>query len=119
MLDKTITSALVTLRLQMIRSGSDLAHVDALLIGRGIDPASLHVPRQYPADSCGHGEIKLMVLGLLREGPRTAAEIVAAFHAGKPDMSLKVARLRVWRAIYKMGRSGVMAKDGNAWNLRC
>ena len=106
MLDKTIDSALVTLRLQMIRAGSDVAPVDALLVGRGIDPASLHVPRQYPADSCGHGEIKRMVLGMLRQRPRTAGDIVAAFHASKPDLALSVARVRVWRAVYKMGRSG-------------
>ena len=36
MQDKTITSALCQLRLQLIRAGQTLAHVDALLMQRGV-----------------------------------------------------------------------------------
>ena len=42
MLDKTITSALLVLRKRLILTGSgSLAHVNALLAERGIDPATL------------------------------------------------------------------------------
>ena len=117
MQDKTITSALCQLRLQLIRSGQAVTHVDALLVQRGVDPASLHVPRQYPADSCGHGEIKLLVIMELRTGPKTARQIVQTFMDHHPALAIDVARARVWRAMWKMGRSSVAVKEGKAWRL--
>ena len=43
MIDKTITNALIELRKQIIRGRLDiLAHVDALLMARGVDPAMQH-----------------------------------------------------------------------------
>ena len=53
MLDKSITSALLALRAQIIRGNLDgLDNVEALLVQRGIDPAAHHVPRPIPRDSC-------------------------------------------------------------------
>ena len=50
MLDKTITSALLQLRAQIIRGRLDgLAHVQALLLARGVDLAGHYVARAYPA----------------------------------------------------------------------
>ena len=121
MQDKTITNALGQLRLQLIRSGADLIHVDALLAQRGVDPDSLHVPQWIPDDSCRKGEIRLMILGALCMGPKTASQLVQAFRDQRPEMALDVVRVRVWRAVYKMGRSGVAMKYGNprahVWKL--
>lgn len=116
MQDKTITSALCQRRLQLIRSGQTLDHVDALLVQRGVNPASLHVPR-YPADSCRHGEIRLAVIGELQTGPKTASQLVTAFHALHPDMALATARTRVHRSVYKMGRAGMAIRTGMKWAL--
>ena len=117
MQDKTITSALCQLRLQLIRSGQTLAHVDALLVQRGVNPASLRVPRIYPADSCRHGEIRLVVIGELRMGPKTASQLVTAFQTLHPDMALATARTRVHRSVYKMGRAGTAIRSGMKWAL--
>lgn len=118
MLDKTITNALLALRAEIIREDLDgLAHVDAILIARGVNPALQHVRRKIPRDSCKQREVKRLVLEALRTGPKRPAEIGAHFMARKPEIAPDRAMIRVYRAIYKMRDQGVVGKDGLAWRL--
>ena len=118
MLDKSITSALLALRAQIIRGNLDgLDHVEALLVQRGIDPAAHHVPRPIPRDSCKLREVKLIIIAALRDGPKRPAEIGVYFMACKPEITPDRAMIRVYRAIYKLRDSGGIVSDGGVWRL--
>jgi len=117
MLDKTITSALCALRKQMIRAGHDLAHVDALLRQRGVDPATVRAAKPLPADSCRHGEIKVAIIAALRNGPLSAGQVVLAFHTQRPDLPFLTARKRVYRAGEHLIDRGQVVRDGGRWRL--
>ena len=116
MQNRTIDSALCQLRATIIRDGLDgLVHVEALLVMRGV--ALPHVPRKIPADSCGQGEVKRIVLASLRGGPKTATQIGADFMAARPEIASARAMRRVWRAVYKMRDAGVVRREGLMWGL--
>ncbi len=116
MLDKTITSALLQLRAQIIRGKLDgLDHVEALLLARGVELP--HVPRPTPADGCAQHEISRAIYTALRGGPKRAGEVVAAFHAQRPDMAFNVVQRRVYRAGEKMILRGVVGRDAGRWRL--
>jgi hypothetical protein len=118
MIEKTITSALVNLRAHIIRDGIDgLDHVNALLVMRGIDPGKLRVGRKMPADSCRQSEVRMIVIQVLRGGPKRPCEIGAHFMACKPSIAPDRAMVRVYRGIYKMRDRGVVVRDGGAWRL--
>lgn len=118
MLDKSIDSALLALRAQIVRdNGKGQDHVEALLRLRGIDPSVHHVRRRIPRDSCKQREVKRLVLEALRHGPKSPREIGAYFMACKPEVAPDRAMIRVYRAIYKMRDRGVVAKDGQLWAL--
>ena len=118
MLDKTITSALLNLRAQIIRSKLEgLEHVNALLVARGVDPAAQYVRRKIPQDSCKQREVKMIVLKALRSGPKRPKEIGAYFATCKPDIVPDRAMIRVYRAIYKMRDRGGIVSDGGVWRL--
>lgn len=118
MLDKTITNALLALRAKTIRDGlGGIEHINALLIARGIDPTQQHVRRKIPSDSCKQRELKMIVLGAVRTGPKRTPEICQHLMACKPGMSRESAMKRVYRAIYRMRDRGVLVQDGLAWRL--
>ena len=118
MLDKTITSALINLRRQIIRGKLDgLPHIDALLVQRGIDPAAHRVGQPMPSDRCRSGEVRVIILEALRSGPKRPSEIGAAFMARKPDIPRDRAMIRVYRAIYKMRDQGTVAGSDGMWRL--
>ena len=117
MLDKTIDSALCQLRATIIREGQDgLSHVEALLSMRGV--VLPHVPRKIPDDSCACGELKLIVLAAIRDGPKTTGEIIAWFMAVKPHVPRALAMQRAYRAIYRMRDGGVVRCEGRLWGLK-
>lgn len=118
MLDKTIISALLNLRKQIIRDGlTGLDHVNALLAARGIDTARLHDPQVWPVGSRGQRGIQLLVLASLRAGPKTPAQIGADFMAAKPGLARERAMIRVYRTIYKLRSKGLVVKIGLTWGL--
>lgn len=118
MLDKTINNALLRLRAQIIRDGLEgLQHVEAMLLLRGIDPASHYVRRKIPLDSCKQRELKIIVLDALRSGPKTAREIAQAFMRRKPEIAPDRAKIRVHRATYKMRDAGVLVGNAGVWRL--
>ena len=112
MLDKTITSALLNLRAQIIRGKSDgLEHVEALLVARGVDPAAQHVPRKANA-AFRHSELRQIIFAALREGPQSSRAIADRVQASSLHLTTFRARHKVHRAIWKMKDMGLVAKDG-------
>lgn len=118
MLSKTITSALLNLRVQIIRDGlGGLDHVEALLVARGVDPARHRVGHKKPADSCRQGEVRLIIIDAVRDGPKRPCDIGAAFMARKTHIARDRAMTKVYRAIYKMRDQGVVAGCDGMWRL--
>lgn len=101
MQDKTIDSALLALRKQIIRSKSEgLAHVEALLTLRGVA-----MPMVLPAkkrDAARRGQMRALVLEALREGPKPLREIVAHVAARRPELEPRAAYMRTTQALVRM-----------------
>lgn len=104
--EKSIARVLYYIRAEAIRDGLDgLDHVDALLTLRGHDPEAYHVPQKAPK-RFKRGQLKRMLMELLREGPDTArglAERVAAQVEGVEASDI-LASVRVQLSV--MGRQG-------------
>lgn len=107
MLDKSIDAALLALRKQIIRGdGNGLAHVEALCLMRGLE-----LRRVAPAqrkDAARKGETARLVIGALRDGPRSRADIVALLAASKPDLDHLTCYRRIDRAITKLQAKGAV-----------
>lgn len=118
MIDKTITSALLALRKQIIWDGLDgLEHVNALLMARGIDPAGLNtVPRQL-AQACARRGIQMLVLASLRTGPKTHTQIATALVAARPSLEPGRVAACVYRAVYKLSDKGLVRREGRLWGM--
>jgi glycerol-3-phosphate dehydrogenase len=113
MLDKTITSALLNLRAQIIRGKLDgLEHVEALLVARGVDPAALHVPQQIAQ----RRDTSRLALNALRDGPKRAKEVAQHVMAatGMPERQAKAI---MYQAVYNLHRRGLVVKNGRVWGL--
>ena len=118
MLDKTITSALLALRAQIIRERREgLVHVEALLIARGIDPARHIVRAKRKPDVAGRGIMRLMVLDALRDGPKGLADVTASVTARRQDISPDAAHKRTALVLSKMKVAGVVGREGHVWRL--
>lgn len=113
MLDKSITSALLALRAQIIRDGLEgLEHVNALLLARGVDPAAHHVPRKFAQ----RRDTSRLALEALRTGPKRG-EDVSRYASSVTDMTYEQARGRMYQALHGLRRRGLVAKDGRVWML--
>ena len=118
MLDKTITSALLALRAHIIHQRRDgLAHVEALLIARRVDPARHIVRAKRKPDVAGRGIMRLMVLDALRYGPRCLADVVASVAAIRQDISPEAAHKRTALVLSKMKVAGAVGREGRLWRL--
>ena len=116
MLDKTITNALLHLRAQIIRGKLDgLAHVEALLVARGV--ALPRVPQPHARNSLPRRAMSAMLIEALRDGPKggVAAARYVADH--QPSISYKEAQARVHQALARMVVNGFAVKDGGVWRL--
>ena len=116
MLDKTITSALLNLRAQIIRDKRDgLGHVEALLVARGVGlPA---VPRQRPADTFRRSRLRRLILDGLRGGPVRSALLIEQVMAKQPSVLRIDATHRVHNVLWKMKVSGLVVREGRLWRL--
>ncbi len=120
MQDKSINGALLALRKQIIRRDLDgLAHVEALLVMRGVD-----MPRVMPARracAAGQGQSRAMVLDALRDGPKLRKDIVRHVASRRPEIPPDVAYARVDRVLWKMRKVGLIDRgfgpDGCLWKL--
>lgn len=117
MLDKSIDSALLNLRRQMCRAGQDLAHINALLAQRGIDPSAL--PATYRSGAqAKRGETKRAVIAALAGGPKRGADVARHMCQQEPDLSYTTATARVHPALARMAEGGLVVRDGGQWRLR-
>ena len=114
MLDKTITNALLHLRVQTIRENLDgLEHVEALLRMRGVDLAKHHVPRKFAQ----RRDTSILALNALRDGPKTGKE-VSLHAAAATGMTYEEARARLYQALHNLRRKGWVVKDGKMWAVK-
>jgi len=91
MQEKSIINALLQIRMETVQAGQDASHVNALLLSRGYDPASHHVPRKIPDDSFKRMALQRLILDALRGGPQTGPDIAAYVMAQRPQISYDTA----------------------------
>ncbi len=116
MQDKTIDSALLALRKQIIRGNLDgLDHVESLLTLRGV-----HMPRVLPAkplDQAGKGIMAYMALQALRNGPQTAINVSKCIALQRPEISFAKAHKLTANALTKLKYRGLVLHDGKMYGL--
>ena len=118
MLDKTITSALLNLRAQIIRDKLEgLEHVNALLVARGVDPAAHIVRAKRKGDAARRGIMRMMVLNAMRDGPKRYTEIAAIAGLRRPDIALDSMQRRTAQVLVKLQIAGAVTREGRLWGL--
>lgn len=98
MLDKTITNALLQLRVQIIRGNLDgLDHVEALLLARG---AGLpRVARPHASNSLPRRAMGLLLVEALWDGPKGGVALACYVAEHQPSISYREAQARVTRIV--------------------
>ena len=117
MQEKSIINALLQIRVETVQAGQDASHVNALLLSRGFNPASHHVPRKKPADSFRQAELKCLILDALRDRPMTGKEIAAYVVEQRPHISPKDAYERVYCGLARMKRGAIVQRVGRLWGF--
>lgn len=116
MLDKTIDSALLHLRKQIIRGdGKGLEHAEALLAMRGIPMPRVLPPKRK--DVAGKGMMRRMVTEALRDGPLPMSQLEARLAALRPDLSPWDTHHRLMACLYRMRKAGMVRGGGGKWWL--
>ena len=114
MQDRTIDNALLALRKQVIREGTEgQDHVEALLQMRGVD-----MPHVLPAkrkDVAGKGLMARLVLESLRDGPKPLREVVSHVARHRPELDYRAAYIRTTQALARMKGRGLVRRDGRVW----
>ena len=110
MQDKTINNALLALRKQIIRANGDgLAHVEAMLVMRGV-----HMPAVLPTklpDVAGKGIVAYLIIQALRGGPKRMSEVAAYVDLKRPEFDFQAANIRTGQAKISWGSA---KRGGNA-----
>ena len=115
MLDKTIDSALLNLRRDLIRSGGDgLEHVEALLGLRGV---AMTETRYRKPDHSPRGLMTQLVLGALRDGPKTQSQISVRVLEVRPELTPVEARIRCGQTLARLKGKGLVGREGRVWRL--
>lgn len=110
--ETTIRNALLYIRAECLRDGAPgIEHVDALLRQRGHDPEAFSFAKRTPK-AFRKGELQRMVLAALRDGPRTGPEIVRAIDS---PLDYRATYKRVYGALDRLRRRGVVHRFGNIW----
>ena len=110
MQDKTINSALLALRKNLIREcGEGLDHVEALLAMRGVPmPAVLPAKRD---DVARKGHMARFVVSALKDGPQGVPTLGDRVMAEHPSLTRKAAYNRVYQALLRLERRGMAVRD--------
>ena len=112
--DESLVSALHFLRCRIVREGEPgLDHVDALLRQLGVDPDELSMPQKVPK-AFKRGELQGAILGALRDGPKTGAEIAAVVRG---DLPQKTAYKRVYIALSRMKARRMVRHEHGVWSV--
>ena len=118
MLDKTITNALKALRRQIIRENLDgLAHVDALLLARGISPAKVQIRAKRKPDFSRKGIMRLMEVDALQDGPKRHPEVAASILPRRPELTPQACYKRTGQALDRLQKAGMVKREGRLWGL--
>ena len=111
MLDKTINSALLALRAQIIRGdGKGQDHVEALLRMRGVPLVTVAKPRPQLRS------MSRLVLDALRGGPKTGREI-SGYLVALTGMTPAQVNARVHQALWRLAQAGRVAHEGRLWRM--
>lgn len=111
MQDKSINSALLALRAQIIRDGlSGLDHVEALLALRQVPLAP--VPRKFAQRQ----DTSRLALEALRDGPKRGYE-VSRYAAQATGDNLPDQWRRMYQALHNLRRRGLVVREGLEWRL--
>ena len=117
MLDKTIDSALINLRKQIIRGDLDgLEHVNALLVTRGVYPGILP-PSYRRFTQSKRGDTKRAIIAALTDGPKRPSDVARHMCQQMPSLSYQAASARVHQALARMAASGLVKREGRLWGL--
>lgn len=120
--EETIVSSLLYIRAEIIREGKPgLAHVEALMRARGLDPEGQRVPAKYQR-RFRRGEFRAALVGLLRGRPRTAPDLAAEIARRYQFMPYGDAYVRTYSTLRRMRAQGFVTAErgGNgplAWGL--
>ena len=115
--EDTILNVLHYLRAEIAREGLGGAeHVDALLRLRGHDPADRPIPAKVPK-AFRRGELTRVILGALRDGPRTGRELAQAVEAASDGMNYRAAYKRTYVALHRLSESGTVARINGFWEV--
>ena len=109
MQDKTINNALIALRKA---GGSQGMLAEVLLDMRGVPLPSWHQREPFK-----RGKTIRAVLGALRDGPKTSAQVGDAILAAKPTLTERVARNRAYQALQRLKAKVVVVHDGRFGGL--
>ena len=118
MQDRTINSALLNLRRDIIRGdGVGLDHVEALLVQRGI-----HMPMVRPkwGPRAGKGIMARMALDALADGPLTARQVTEYIAEQRPELGYDQAHRLTATALTKLKWRGLVGKEdrlGGLWRV--
>lgn len=109
MQDRTINNALLALRKQ---GGETQELAERLLAMRGVN----HLPRiiESPAR---RGDMKRMILGALRDGPKTRKELVAHVVERRTDAPSDRLYWRVDAALSRLRIGGLVWREGRMWGI--
>ena len=120
MLDKSIDSALLALRKNLIRGcGEGLHHVEALLTLRGVVPPAVLPAKRKDVALKGH--MAMWVQEALQGGPKPFADIVAHVAIRRPEIGHEAVYRRTGQALDKLKRRGLVRLeelcDHPGWNI--
>ena len=110
--DETLVSALHFLRCRIVREGEGgLTHVDALLRQLGVNPQTLPMPKKTPKHF-RRGEVRQLVLYILRNGPLTGSQISEQLVA---DLDQQAKYKRVYAALNSLKKAGLVENSDRKW----
>ena len=114
MQDKTINNALLALRKQIIRGDDEgLNHVESLLRMRGVDMPRVMPPKRK--DVARRGLMSALVLGALRDEPKTTVEVAAYIAPRRPELSPEAVHKRTALCLTKLKKRGLVGREGRVW----
>ncbi len=120
MQDKSIDGALLALRKQMIRGKLDgIAHVETLLVMRGVDLPEVRIAKK--ADAARRGHMRRWVIEALKDGPQPRRVIAKHVASKRPELTAKQAHERLDQCLWKMKQAGLVVQDfgleGCLWRI--
>ncbi len=116
MQEKSIINALLHIRVETLQAGQDACHVNALLVSRGYDLASHHVPHKIPDDSFKRMTLQRLIMDALAGGPLTGPEIACYVMTECPHIDYDTAYKRVYRGLARLKRSGLVGREKIFWH---